>query len=127
MEVAYRDLEEHRTHIEGLKKHMINRIKKELPFVSFNGICRDFDNSLYTILSVSLSKNEYGDLLLFNLDLLGVACSGGSACSSGSVKQSHVISEIKTTEGPIVRFSFGKFNTLNDVDYAVNQLKSLFD
>jgi len=127
MEVTYRDLKEHRTHIEGLKKHMINRINKELPFVSFNGICTDFDNSLYTILSVSLSKNEYGDLFLFNLDLLGVACSGGSACSSGSVKQSHVISEIKTTEGPVVRFSFGKFNTLNDVDYAVNQLKSLFD
>ena len=126
MEVAYRDLSQHREHIEGLKKHMIREIKQKLPFASFNGCYADLTQSMYTILSVSFPKKEYSDLLLFNLDLLGVSCSGGSACSSGKVSQSHVISEIDKQDGSVVRFSFGKFNTLNDVDFAIKQLCSLF-
>ena len=126
MEVAYRDLRQHREHIEGLKQHMIREIKQKLPFASFNGCCADLTQSMYTILSVSFPKKEYSDLLLFNLDLLGVSCSGGSACSSGKVSQSHVISEIDKQDGSVVRFSFGKFNTLNDVDFAIKQLCSLF-
>ena len=95
MEVAYRDLVSHRQHIESLKKHMINKIKEALPLASFNGMSEDLNNSLYTVLSLSFPKDEYANLLLFNLDLLGISCSGGSACSSGNVSQSHVISQIK--------------------------------
>ncbi len=127
MEVAYKDLSVHRKHIENLKKYMISQIKEKLPFVKFNGCCTDFNNSLYTVISLSFPKDEYSNLLLFNLDLLGVSCSGGSACSSGSIHQSHVISSIETQGGAVVRFSFGKFNTLNDVDFSVKQLSSLFD
>lgn len=127
MEVAYRDLERHRQHIEKLKKHMIKKIKQRLPMLSFNGVCLDFENSLYTVLSLSFPKDDYGNLLLFNLDLLGVSCSGGSACSSGNTSQSHVISAIETQDGPVVRFSFSRFNTLSDIDIAVDNLSSLFD
>jgi len=127
MEVAYRDLASHRRHIETLKQHMITKIKQRLPMVSFNGTCSDLSNSLYTVLSLSCPQDEYGNLLIFNLDLLGVSCSGGSACSSGNVSQSHVISEIETQNGPIVRFSFSRFNTLIDIDAAVERLTSLFD
>ena len=126
MEVAYKDLTKHRKHIEKLKIHMISQIKEKLPFSSFNGLSDSLDKSLYTVLSVSFPQDDFGNLLLFNLDLLGVSCSGGSACSSGSISQSHVISEITTQGGPIVRFSFGKFNTMQDVDFAINQLASLF-
>ena len=69
MEVAYRDLDSHRKHIERLKSHMIKNIKSQLPIVSFNGTCLDLKNSLYTILSLSFPKDEYGELLLFNLVL----------------------------------------------------------
>ena len=106
---------------------MIKSVRERLPMVSFNGTCTDLKNSLYTILSLSFPKDEYGSLLLFNLDLLGISCSGGSACSSGNVSQSHVISQIKTQDGPIVRFSFSKFNTLDDINTAVDKLVSLFD
>ena len=126
MEVAYRDLNNHQQHIEQLKRHMIQEIKDKLPFVSFNGSCSDLSKSMYTVLSLSFPAEEYGNLLLFNLDLLGVSCSGGSACSSGKVSQSHVISEINTQNGPVVRFSFSKFNTLKDIDFAVEKLSSLF-
>ena len=127
MEVAYRDLNSHRQHIESLKTHMIKKIKQQLPMASFNGLCVDLTKSLYTILSLSFPHDQYGSLLLFNLDLLGVSCSGGSACSSGNVSQSHVISEIKTQNGPVVRFSFSRFNTANDIDFAVEKLASLFN
>tara|TARA_B100001250_G_scaffold414220_1_gene451365 strand:+ start:2844 stop:3968 length:1125 start_codon:yes stop_codon:yes gene_type:complete len=126
MEVAYRDLNNHQQHIEQLKRHMIQEIKDKLPFVSFNGCCSDLSKSMYTVLSVSFPAEEYGNLLLFNLDLLGVSCSGGSACSSGKVSQSHVISEINTQNGPVVRFSFSKFNNLKDIDFAIEKLSSLF-
>jgi len=126
MEVAYRDLNNHQQHIEELKRHMIQEIKNKLPFVSFNGCCSDLSKSMYTVLSLSFPVEEYSNLLLFNLDLLGVSCSGGSACSSGKVSQSHVISEINTQNGPVVRFSFSKFNTLKDIDFAIKKLSSLF-
>lgn len=126
MEVAYRDLSMHRSHIEKLKKHMIKELKKHLSFITFNGTCIDLNNSLYTVLSLSFPRQDYDDLLLFNLDLLGISCSGGSACSSGNISQSHVISQIKTLDGPVVRFSFSRNNTIEDIDFAVKQLMSLF-
>ena len=127
MEVAYRDLERHREHISSLKEHMINRIREALPMVFFNGRSEDLVNSLYTVLSVSFPPDEYSSLLLFNLDLLGVSCSGGSACSSGNITQSHVISEIKNSGGPVIRFSFSRFNTFQEIDSAVDKLISLFN
>ena len=126
MEVAYRDLSMHRKHIEQLKKHMINELKNKLSFIAFNGTSLDLNNSLYTVLSLSFPRQDYDDLLLFNLDLLGVSCSGGSACSSGNISQSHVISQIKTLDGPVVRFSFSRYNSIEDINFAIKQLISLF-
>tara|TARA_Y100000589_G_scaffold131563_2_gene125322 strand:- start:18813 stop:19946 length:1134 start_codon:yes stop_codon:yes gene_type:complete len=127
MEVAYRDLSHHVKHISNLKKYMIEQIKLNLPFATFNGQSDILESSLYTVLSVSFPENNFSNLLLFNLDLLGISCSGGSACSSGNVKKSHVISEIDSGDGAVVRFSFGKYNTINDVDFTIKQLVSLFD
>ena len=126
MEVAYRDLSMHRKHVERLKKHMIKELKQNLSFIAFNGTCIDLNNSLYTVLSLSFPRQDYDDLLLFNLDLLGVSCSGGSACSSGNISQSHVISQIKTLDGPVVRFSFSRYNSIEDINFAIKQLISLF-
>ena len=76
---------------------------------------------------MSIPNFQNSDLLLFNLDLFGIACSGGSACSSGNLTQSHVVSEIENLGGPVIRFSFGKFNKLDEVDFTIDQLVSLFD
>ena len=126
MEIAFSKMSLHHEHILKLKKHMILKLTNLLPEIKFNGLSGELSKSLYTVLSLSIPKFNNSDLLLFNLDLFGVACSGGSACSSGSSKLSHVISEISTKEENIVvRFSFSKYNTTEEIDYVVDKLKYL--
>ncbi len=67
-------------------------------------------------------------MLLFNLDIAGICASGGSACSSGSNVGSHVLGGIQVDpERHNVRFSFGKQNTTEEVDYVIEQLKQIFE
>ncbi|HEX7413850.1 MAG TPA: cysteine desulfurase family protein, partial [Bacteroidia bacterium] len=82
MEIAHRDMDAHQTHIRGLKNYMIEELNKHISGVEFNGEIGE--NSLYTVLNVHLPPNADGEMLLFNLDIQGIAVSGGSACSSGS-------------------------------------------
>ena len=127
MEMAYEKMEEETEYIKGIKSHMIAELKKHIPLVQFNGMCEDIENSLYTILSCSFPETPMAEMLLFNLDIKGIACSGGSACTSGSNKGSHVIQEINpNSKRPSVRFSFSKYNTKEEVDYVVDVLKGLF-
>ena len=127
MEMAYEKMEEETEYIKGIKSHMIAELKKHITQVKFNGMCDDIDNSLYTVLSCSFPETPMAEMLLFNLDIKGIACSGGSACTSGSNKGSHVIQEINpNSKRPSVRFSFSKYNTKEEVDYVVDVLKGLF-
>ena len=126
MDVSYRDLEEHRAHIEMLKKHMIKGLKYAIPGVEFNGESDSLEKSLYTVLNVLFPQTEIGEMLFYNLDIMGIASSGGSACSSGSNLGSHVLRAIGSDMNrPSLRFSFSKYNTIEEIDYTVNQLKSL--
>ena len=84
-QLAYADLEEHQKHVSGLKQYMIHRLEATVPGVTFNGDSKSED-SLYTVLNVTFPANDNHDMLLFLLDLEGVACSGGSACSSGATR-----------------------------------------
>lgn len=128
MEMAYENLEEETEYIKGLKKYMIEKLKAEINDVQFYAKCTDLDNSLYTVLSCNFPEDENSEMLMFNLDILGVACSGGSACSSGSSKGSHVLTAIvEDSKRPGVRFSFSKYNTKEDIDFAVEKLKELFN
>ena len=127
MEMAYEHLEEEVKYIKGLKSYMIEKFKEEIPEVRFYANCTDLDNSLYTVLSVSFPATKIAEMLLFNLDIMGIACSGGSACSSGSNTGSHVLSAISPdTNRPGVRFSFSKYNTKEEIDYTIEKLKELF-
>jgi len=121
--------EQERKYIEDIKRYFIERIKKEIPGVVFNGTSSDFEKSTYTMINVSLPiAADQSDLLLFNLDLKGIACSKGSACQSGSQKGSHVLSQIldeKALEYPALRFSFSIYNTKDEVDYVMETLKEL--
>ena len=127
MEMAYEHLEEETKYIKGLKSYMIEKLKSEVAGVEFYANCTDLDNSLYTVLSVSFPVTKIAEMLLFNLDIMGVACSGGSACSSGSSKGSHVLAAIAPDSvRPGVRFSFSKYNTKEEIDYTIEKLKGLF-
>ncbi|MEB2774813.1 cysteine desulfurase family protein [Algoriphagus sp. D3-2-R+10] len=128
LEIAYEDMAEHQLHVEAIKKHFLHSLTQEIPGVDFNGLSADMDNSLYTVLSVSLPPSEVNSgMLLFNLDLEGISASGGSACSSGATVGSHVLRAIKhTPDRDAVRFSFSRFNTIEEVDYTVGKLKELY-
>jgi cysteine desulfurase len=125
LELALRDQVEKRAHISALKSYMVQQLQAAFADVRFNG---DYlGNSLYTVLNVSFPAHEKGELLLFNLDIAGICASGGSACSSGSNIGSHVLANIGVDPSRHnVRFSFGKQNTLAEIDYTVEQLRKIF-
>ncbi|MBW3469305.1 cysteine desulfurase family protein [Arthrospiribacter ruber] len=128
LELAYEDMQGHRDHILSLKKHFIESLKQHIPDVKFNGQSGDLEKSLYTVLNVSLPHSEENaGMLLFNLDLNGISASGGSACSSGATVGSHVLRSLKADPSrESVRFSFSRFNTIDEVDYTVQKLKELY-
>ena len=127
MEMAYEHLQDEVKYIKGLKSYMIEKFKTEMPEVRFYGKCTDMDNSLYTVLSVNFPETDIAEMLLFNLDIMGISCSGGSACASGSTKGSHVLSAIMPdSKRPGIRFSFSKYNTKEEIDYTIEKLKELF-
>lgn len=126
LEIAYRDMEEHTRHIQGLKTRMIEKLKAFIPGVGFHGDPETSERSLYTVLNVSLPEAEENNMLLFNLDLQGVCVSGGSACSSGATQGSHVLGALYPgSKRGAVRFSFSKYNTAEEVDYVVRKLAEL--
>ncbi|MBN8823734.1 MULTISPECIES: cysteine desulfurase family protein [unclassified Spirosoma] len=128
LEIAYRDMDAHKQHITALKSRMIERLRAQMPEVQFNGDSGDVDNSLYTVLNVSLPASDISDMLLFSLDIARISASGGSACSSGSNVGSHVLAALPGLDPDrgYVRFSFGKYNTADEIDYAVDTLVGLY-
>ena len=101
-------------------------LEKEIDGVCFNGDTSQ-QGGLYTVLNVSLPPHDNASTLLFQLDMNGICASGGSACNSGAIGSSHVLEGIgHPTNRSAVRFSFSKFTTRKEVDYAVGKLKELF-
>ncbi|CAN5576296.1 cysteine desulfurase family protein [soil metagenome] len=126
LEISYRDMNEHEAHAKHLKARMIEKLKETIPGVSFNGDSANLSRSLYTVLNVSLPESEENDMLLFNLDLVGISASGGSACSSGASTGSHVLGAIYPgSKRGAVRFSFSKYNTVEEIDFTVEKLSEL--
>jgi len=125
LEIAYRDMEHDVKHISGLRSYMIDKLKSEIPEVDFNSETEK--ESLYTVLNVSFPPTDFSEMLLFNLDIAGIAASGGSACSSGSNIGSHVLTGIGADPNrPAVRFSFSKYTTKEEIDFCVEKLKELY-
>jgi cysteine desulfurase len=123
LEMAYADMQEHETYIQGLKDYLKAQLLAEIPGIDFNGET-DADKSLYTVLNVSFPEMDMADMLLFNLDINGICASGGSACSSGSNIGSHVLNGINANpDRPSVRFSFSKFTTKEELDYVIDKIK----
>ena len=127
VELAYEDVKGHQEHVQSLKSYMIDELKKLFSDVYFHGETNP-EKSLYTVLNVSFPRTDKSGILLFTLDLKGVAVSGGSACTSGATKGSHVLEGIKAdTSRPNVRFSFSRYTTKEEIDFALTQIKSVFE
>lgn len=126
LEICYRDLDEHRRHVWSMKKYMAEELEHAIPGIVFNGASRS-EQSLYTVLNVTFPPSSNADMFLFLLDLEGVACSGGSACSSGAVKGSHVLDGIGALKDGCasIRFSFSRMTTREEIDYAISKVKEL--
>ena len=127
MELSYENMDNDKEYISQIKKYMINQLKLNINDVQFNANCTDFDSSLFKILSVSFPKISESEMLLFNLDIKGISCSGGSACSAGNMSGSHVLDVVcKDDNRTGVRFSFSRYNTKEEIDYTVEKIKEIF-
>ena len=127
LELAYKNLEDESKYIRKLKKYAILKINELIPESHFNGNCDKDDKSAYNLINVNLPiSSEKKDLLDFQLDLKGIACSKGSACQSGSDQGSHVL-EIVVPENlknrPSLRFSFSSFNSKDEIDFLIKTIR----
>ena len=121
VELAHREMEEEREKLIFLKKKLREGIFDSLEGVTFNGHPTD---CLPGTLNLSFQGAE-GEAILLYLDLEGIAVSTGSACSSTSLEPSHVLLAIGLSpEGAhgSIRFSLGRENTEEDVDYVLEKL-----
>jgi len=123
LEIANKDLEETQKYITGLKDYMVSKLK-DFEGVTFNA---DSDKmGLHTILSVSFPLTPQTEMLIYNLDIAGVAVSGGSACASGSIHQSHVLEALHVdANSQSLRVSFSKFNTKEEIDKVIAIIKGI--
>ena len=117
------DMESNNAHVRALRDDFVRKVKERIPQIRFNG-ASDFTKRLPGNANFSFEYIE-GESILMRLDLAGIAVSSGSACSSGSLEPSYVLLSIgvpiELAHGSI-RFSFGKCNTQEEVDYTVEQL-----
>ena len=120
--IAISEIDKNFSYVSSLRDHFIDRVISEVPFVKLNG---PRENRLPANADFSFQFIE-GESILFSLDLAGIAVSSGSACSSGSLEPSHVLLSLGLPEELAhgsIRFSFGKHNTMEEVDYAVETIK----
>ncbi len=124
LELSYRNLEVDSNYIIGLKEYCLQQLAAAFPTVKVNG-----SNTLYNIINILLPFSEAKTaMILFNLDMKGIAVSRGSACQSGSIKPSHVLAEMLSEEDlkkPSLRISFSHYNTKEDIDALILELKSI--
>lgn len=115
---------ERREHIAGLRRYLAEQLQANFADLHFNG---DWDgNAHYKLLSVAFPASLKADLLLLNLDIAGVAVSGGSACSSGADAGSHVLDALQADpDRRTIRFSFSYRNTREEIDFAMEKLRGI--
>jgi len=125
-ELAQENLDSHIAHCKGLRDYLVERITSEIPDTFVNGTmeARHPGNANITF------KYIEGESILLLLDYKGVSVSTGSACSSKSLKPSHVLDALGVPVEMIhgtVRFTVGDFTTKEDIDYVVDVLKEIVE
>ena len=126
-ELANENIENHISTVRELKTYMINELHSKIEGIDLIGEVNP-EKSLYTVLNVMFPSFSKQDMLLFMLDLEGIACSGGSACTAGADSGSHVLRGIKANGSrQNVRFSFSRYTTKEDIDFAVKALVKIIN
>ena len=123
-EIAIENREKNFEYVSMLRDRFIDGVLKEIPYVILNG-AKDRSKRLPANADFSFEFIE-GESILFSLDLAGIAVSSGSACSSGSLEPSHVLLALGVPEATAhgsIRFTFGKHNTIEEIDYAIAEIK----
>ncbi len=125
LEVASRKIDDKIDSVSEIKQYFITQLKDRIDGVEFNGDVSK-EGGLYTVLNVSLPPTDKDSVLLYQLDMNGIASSGGSACNSGAVGDSHVLVGINhPTNRSAIRFSFSKYSKKEEVDYAIDVLTDI--
>jgi cysteine desulfurase len=125
LELSYANLEPERTYLSDLKNYLIAQLEIEFPAFVINGTVDGFYSILNVLLPFSKDKTA---MILFHLDMKGIAVSRGSACQSGTIKPSHVLAEMLSNEDlkkPSLRISFSHYNTKEDIDLLIEALKCI--
>jgi len=108
----------------NLRERFLDKVLEKIPYVKLNG---DREKRLAGNANISI-KGVEGESLLLLLDFEGICASSGSACTSGSLDPSHVLLSIglshEVAHGSL-RFTFGKDNTEEDVDFIVEKLEGI--
>ena len=124
MELSYANLERETAHIADLKKYCTEKFLQNFEGAKING-----SETIFCILNITLPiLPEKAPLILFHLDMKGIAVSRGSACQSGSSKPSHVLAEMLDSDDlqkPSIRISFSHYNTKAEIDFLIEVLKSV--
>jgi cysteine desulfurase len=131
VELTLRELDDQNRHLKNLTETFYRKLVETVPDVILNG---DLNSRAVNTLNLSF-KGVEGESIILSLDLKGVAVTSGSACTSGTLEPSHVLSAMgiapEIAQGAI-RFSFGRGNTMEDVEYVasilpeiVNRLRSM--
>ncbi|MBT3179577.1 MAG: cysteine desulfurase [Candidatus Marinimicrobia bacterium] len=123
-ELATLHLENHVSELISFESHFKTGLLSFFPNVIFNG---DMNNKLPGLVSVSLPGYR-SDILLAKLDRANMAVSSGSACGSGNLKPSHILSEMgidDKTNISTLRFSFGASNSLKQIEQLLSKLQSI--
>lgn len=124
VEIACRDMEEQSNHLKNLSETFYRKLTQTIPDVILNG---HLEKRIPNTLNLSFKAVE-GESIILSLDLKGVAVASGSACTSGTLEPSHVLSAMgispEIAQGAI-RFSFGRENTREDVKYVVEILPEI--
>lgn len=114
----------HFEHIEKLRRRFKEKAQEIGLDIQYNG--NQEENYLTNILSFSVPKSEKTDLVMFNLDINGIAASAGSACSSGVESDSHVLKAIGAPKDrKTIRASLSHNNTIEEIEYVVEKIATI--
>lgn len=130
LELSNSKREEMNVYFKNLREKLVEGFESQFAgIISTNADCDDCVPHIIN-LSVAGENGEGldGEMLLLNLDMEGICVSNGSACTSGAVEPSHVLSGIGLEEhiaNSSIRLSFGKSNTEQDIDYFLDKLEAV--
>lgn len=125
LEISLEQLEAHRTHVLHLRQYLLHALQMEFPGFKINGAVDGFYNIVNVLLPFPADKTA---MILFHLDMKGIAVSRGSACQSGSISPSHVLAQMLSDDDlkkPSLRISLSHLNTQEDLDYLIQALKTV--